>query len=71
MIIILLLTIIFLIAIHYSSKTIESYEDNIKFQLVNGNLFQDNRFQIYNQNYGKEWKEPPEAYNFPIVQQQS
>ena len=68
MIIILLLTIIFLIAIHYSSKTIESYEDNVKFQLVNGNLFQDNRFQIYNQNYGKEWKEQPESYNYPIVQ---
>ena len=68
MIIILLLTIIFLIIIHYSSKTTESFQDNVKFQLVNGNQFQDNRFQIYNQNYESEWKEPPGAYNDPIVQ---
>jgi len=68
MIIILLLTIIFLIAIYYSSKTTESFEDNVKYQLVNGNQLQDNRFQIYNQNYDKEWKQPPEAYNNPIVQ---
>jgi len=68
MIIILLLTIIFLIAIPYFYKTTESFEDNVKYQLVNGNQLQDNRFQIYNQNYDKEWKEPPEAYNNPIVQ---
>ena len=67
MIIILLLTIIFLIAISYFSKTTESFEDNVKYELVNGNHLQDNRFQIYNQNYDKEWKEPPEAYNNPIV----
>ena len=68
MIIILLLTIIFLIAIPYFYKTTESFEDNVKFQLVNGNQYQDDRFQIYNQNYDKEWKEPPGAYNDPIVQ---
>ena len=68
MIIILLLTIIFLIIIPYFYKTTESFQENVKFQLVNGNQFQDNRFQTYNQNYGKEWKEPPGAYNDPIVQ---
>lgn len=31
------------------------------------NDFQDLRFQSYNQNYDKEWKAQPQAYNYPVV----
>jgi hypothetical protein len=42
--------------------------DKIKYHPVTGNLFQDDRFQKYNQNYNKKWKELPSASNEPIIQ---
>lgn len=42
--------------------------DKINFHPVVGNLFQDNRFQKYDQNSNKTWKELPKASNDPIIQ---
>lgn len=58
--------VILLLLIFYCRKTHENFE--VKYQLINGNQLQDDRFQIYNQNYNKAWKENPQAYNSPIVQ---
>ena len=60
--IVILLIIIYLLRYN----TIEKFD--IKYHLVTGNLFQDNRFQKYNQNFNETWKELPTAYNAPIVQ---
>lgn len=35
------------------------------------NDFQDLRFQSYNQNYDKDWKYQPQAYNYPVVPEYS
>lgn len=43
-------------------------KETAQFALRSGNDFQDNRFQIYNQNSGAPWKEEPVEYNNPIVQ---
>ena len=42
--------------------------DKIKYHPVTGNSFQDDRFQKYNQNNDKKWKELPSASNEPIIQ---
>ena len=42
--------------------------ETVDFQLRSGNDFQDNRFQIYNQNSNEPWKELPVESNNPIVQ---
>jgi len=39
-----------------------------QFELRNGNDFQDDRFQVYNQNSGEPWKELPVESNNPLVQ---
>jgi len=62
----LFIILIILLLVNYCRKTHENFE--VKYQLINGNQLQDNRFQIYNQNYNKAWKDPPMAYNSPIVQ---
>ena len=43
-------------------------KEAVDFQLRSGNDFQDNRFQIYNQNSNEPWKELPVESNNPIVQ---
>ena len=66
----ILIFIFFIIAVR--KKTLrENFEEKTEtapFQLRSGNDFQDNRFQIYNQNSGEPWKEKPVESNNPIVQ---
>ena len=59
---IILLIIIYLLRYN----TVEKFD--IKYHDVVGNLFQDYRFQKYNQNSNQTWKELPNASNAPIVQ---
>jgi len=67
-IIIILVLIVFCFYFYRKkSKNIESFDPS--YQINKGNDFQDDRFEIYNQNSGKAWKEPVNAYNAPIVQE--
>ena len=59
---IILLIIIYLLRYN----TVEKFD--IQYHNVVGNLFQDYRFQKYNQNSNQTWKELPNASNAPIVQ---
>ena len=45
-----------------------SKEETADFKLRSGNDFQDNRFQIFNQNSDAPWKELPVESNNPLVQ---
>lgn len=59
------LGIFFIIAI-CKRETRENFTAD--FKLRSGNDFQDNRFEIYNQNSNEPWKELPVESNNPIVQ---
>ena len=56
--------IIFLL---WNIKGIESFE-NVNYTITNNNQFTDHRFQIYNQNHNKKWKNDFISHNSPIVQ---
>jgi len=61
-----LIGIFFIIVV--CKKDVKENFAEVDFKLRSGNDFQDNRFQIYNQNSGAPWKELPVESNNPLVQ---
>lgn len=60
-----IIVFIIIILIVFFYRRVDYFD--VKYQLVSGNQLTDDRFQIYNQNYSKKWKNPVEAYNYPVV----